>query len=202
MIFFVNVVDYSGRSYFGRRIDLIINLLEVGVGEVLQFLIITTISSSLGTLKNMLIARKQIKASYIVSFLDALLFATIMKQISSGDGFIFALAYATGKLLGAMLGNLIEKKMALGTLEVEIAVNHFDRMVCIADKLRDLGYSVETSAVFGYEGKKRYKIVVILLRKEMCILNKVLEENGYEEPTMIIRDVSSISGKISIRSEK
>lgn len=169
------------------------------INEIIYFLVLTAISSSFGTLKNMFIARKQIKASYIVVFFDALLFATIMKQISSGDGIIFALAFAFGKLFGAMIGNMIEKKMALGTLEIEVAVNHFDKMVSIADELRDKGYTVETTVVYGYEGKKRYKIVIIMLRKQINILTHVLEKNGYEDPTMTIKDISSVSGKITTK---
>lgn len=149
----------------------------------------------------MFLARKQVRAGYVATFIDAVLFATIMKKISAGDGLIFALAFAIGKTIGAYLGNIIEEKMALGIIQVDISLNHFDKMVEIADQLRDLGYAVETSTVFGYGGNKRYKINITLSRDEISILKKVMEKHGYEDPTFVIKDVSNISGKITISSD-
>lgn len=166
--------------------------------EIIIFLMMTAVSSSLSTLKNMFIARKQINATYVVVFFDALIFANIMKSISGGDGIVFAFAYAFGKLLGTYLGNKIEKKMALGIINVNISVNHLDKMISIADELRERGYTVETTSVYGYRGKRRYKIDVVMSRKEIDKLYEVLDRNGYSNPTMVIKDVSNILGKITV----
>lgn len=171
-------------------------------GVVISFTLITIVSSAVNTLRSMLLARKQVKAGYLATFVDAVLFATIMKKISSGDGLIFALSYALGKTIGAYLGNLMEEKIALGILQVEISLNHFEKMVEIADELRDLGYAVETSSVFGYGGKKRYKINITISRDEINILRQVLNDHGYRNPTLVIKDVSNISGKITVSSEE
>lgn len=166
----------------------------------MPFIVLTIISSALSTLKNIFLSRKENRAAYIVIFIDALIFATIMKKLSSGEGFLYAVTYALGKTLGAIFGSAIDKKMALGILEVDISVNHFDKMTGIADELRDLGYAVETTKVYGYGGKERYKINVIILRKEIPILKDILDKYGYNKPTMVIRDVSKISGKITVNS--
>lgn len=166
---------------------------------ILTFLILTVFSSTLGTLKHLLISRGQKRASYITIFFDSLIFSTILKKISGGDGLIFGVAYGTGKVLGAMLANKLEEVLALGTIEISISLNHFDRMVSIADELRDLGYTVETYSVYGYEGKTRYKIDVIIDRKEVQVLRKILEKNGYDEPTMTVKHISKFSGKISAK---
>ncbi len=168
---------------------------------ILKFTLLTIISSTVSTLRSMFLARKQFRANYIATFIDAMIFATIMKKISSGDGFIFALAYAVGRTLGAYLGHKLEAKMALGIIQIDISLNHFDRMVLIADRLRDLGYSVETSSVFGYGGKKRYKISITISRSELKNLKKVLKEYGYDDPTFIVKDVSNVAGKITVSSD-
>lgn len=168
---------------------------------VITFALLTVISSTINTLRSMFLARKQFKANYIATFIDAILFATIMKKISSGDGVIFALAYAIGRTLGAFFGNKLEARMALGIIQVDISLNHFEKMIQIADNLRDLGYSVETSSVFGYGGNKRYKINITISRSELDVLKEVLNKHGYTEPTFIIKDVTNISGKITVQSE-
>lgn len=168
---------------------------------VITFALLTVVSSTINTLRSMFLARKQFKANYIATFIDAMLFATIMKKISSGDGVIFALAYAIGRTLGAFFGNKLEARMALGIIQVDISLNHFEKMIEIADNLRDLGYSVETSSVFGYGGNKRYKINITISRSELNVLKEVLNKYGYTDPTFIIKDVTNISGKITVQSE-
>lgn len=172
------------------------------VVAILPFMGLTMLSSALGTLKHILISKGQKKASYVTIFLDAIIFSTILKTISGGDGVLFGMSYATGKLLGAIIANKFEEFLALGILEVSISLNHFDKMVPIADNLRDLGYTVETYSVFGYGGKPRYKIDIVISRKELPILKEILKEYGYEDPTMTIKSVSKVVGKITVNSAK
>ena len=169
--------------------------------QIISFTGLTIVSSTISTLKNMFLARKQFKANYVATFVDAMIFATIMKKISSGDGFIFAMAFAVGKTIGAYLGHRSEERMALGIIQIEISVNHFDKMVKIADELRDLGYAVETMSVYGYNGKKRYKIVVTISRAELGKMRNVLLKYGYDEPTWIITDISNVAGKITVKAD-
>lgn len=168
---------------------------------IILFALLTVLSSTINTLRSMFLARKQFKANYIATFLDAILFATIMKKISAGDGVLYVLSYATGRTFGSFLGNKLEARMALGIIQVDISLNHFEKMISIADELRDLGYSVETSSVFGYGGNKRYKISTTISRSELNSIKAVLINYGYDEPTFVIKDVSNIAGKISVRSD-
>lgn len=169
--------------------------------ELILFTLLTILSSTVSTLRSMFLSRKQFKANYIATFIDAMIFATIMKKISAGQGLLPAIFYAIGRTTGAFLGNRIEGKMALGIIQIDISVNHFEKMVNIADDLRDKGYAVETMSVFGYGGRKRYKIVVTISRSELGKLRNILSEYGYDEPTLVIKDVSNISGKITVSSE-
>lgn len=174
----------------GMNIEIIISLLEL--------IVITALSNAIGTLKTIFVSKKYLKPVYITTFLDAIVFGTIMKKITSGEEFYLIIAFAIGKVLGAWLGDFLDNKLALGILEIDIYLNHFEKMKDIADELRDLGYSTETSVSFGYKGKKRYKINVTMLRKEIPILREILAKYEYPDPTMRIKEISNINGKISI----
>lgn len=167
---------------------------------LLQFLGLTVLNSAISTLRSMFLARKQYTANLITTFIDALIFATIMKQISSGTGLSFAIMYALGRTFGVFLGGKIENKFALGIIQVDVYGNHLERIICIADKLRDLGYATETVKVYGYKGKPRYKITVTIDRKEKDVLYAILKKYGYDEPTIVSKDVNNVKGKITTRA--
>lgn len=162
---------------------------------------LTTMSNAISTLRSVFVAKKQTKPAYIATFVDAIIFATVMKRISNGEDFIFIIVYAIGRVLGVCLGNYMENKIALGILEVELLVNDKDAMKKIADELRELGYSTETIASYGYKGRRRYTIKVTTLRKELEVIKNVANKHGYETPTMKIKEVSKVLGKYSLTSE-
>ena len=164
--------------------------------------ILTTLSNAIATLKNMFIIKKQSKPAYIATFVDAIVFGTIMKRISDGENVFFILAFAFGKVVGVWLGKIIENKIALGILEIEVFVNKKEAMINIADELRDLGYSVETTISYGYKGRKRYIIGITALRKELDNVKEVVIANGYKKPTMKIKEIAKVSGKFSLTSKK
>lgn len=165
--------------------------------QLIGLVLINAISNTLGTL-TIFNTKRYMKPTYILTFLDAIIFATVMKQISSGDGIYFILAYAVGKLIGVYFADIIEKKMAFGILEIDFYLNDKEKMIQIADFLRDMGYSVNTTFTYGYGGAKRYRIEVTMLRKELPILEEVLRKFDYNEPTLSIKEVSKVKGKISL----
>ncbi|WPS85346.1 DUF5698 domain-containing protein (plasmid) [Brevibacillus halotolerans] len=168
--------------------------------QLIGVVAINALSNSIGTLKTIFISKKYLKPAYVITFLDAIIFATALKQIASGNGFEFLIAFALGKVFGVYIADWIETRMALGILETEIFLNDKDRMIEVADVLRDKGYTVNTSISYGYKGMKRYKIEVILLRKEFSVLENVLKEYNIENPTMQVKDISNVRGKISVSS--
>lgn len=165
---------------------------------LLQIVAINTISSSIGVLKTIFTAKKLKNPLYLVSFVDAFLFAYVLKFIGGGTGITFALAYAIGRVLGSMLGNYLEGKLALGTIEVSIYVSNKEKMIEIADSLREYGYSVNTVIAGGYHGQKRYEITVMAQRKEKGQIIDVVKYFGIESPTFIEREISGFGGKITI----
>lgn len=166
--------------------------------ELLGVVAINALSNCVGTLKTIFVSKRYLKPAFIITFLDALIFATALKQIASGNGFEFVIAFGVGKVIGVIVANMIEDRMALGILEAELFLNDKERMMGVADSLRDQGYCVNTSVTYGYKGMKRYRIEVTLLRKEFSILESTLKEFEIKDPTMQVKDISDVRGKITI----
>ncbi|ADO59403.1 DUF5698 domain-containing protein [Paenibacillus polymyxa] len=168
--------------------------------ELLGVIAVNALSNSIGTLKTIFISKKYLKPAYVITFLDAIIFATALKQIASGNGVEFLIAFAIGKVIGVYLADVVENRLALGILETEIFLNDKDRMIEVADTLRDKGYTVNTFVSYGYKGVKRYKVDVTILRKEFPVLERILKEFNIENPTMQVKDISNIHGKITVSS--
>ncbi|PLS19611.1 hypothetical protein CVD28_04120 [Bacillus sp. M6-12] len=166
--------------------------------QLIGLVLINAVSNTIGTLKTIFSTKRFIKPLYVVTFIDAIIFASIMKQLASGNGIYYILAFAVGKVIGVYFADLIECKMALGILEIDFFLNNKKKMIEISDTLREIGYSVNTSITFGNKGSKRYRIEVTMLRKEVPVLEAVLRKHNYENPTLSIKEVSNVKGKISL----
>jgi uncharacterized protein YebE (UPF0316 family) len=166
--------------------------------QLLGLVLINAVSNTVGTLKTIFSTKRFVKPLYVVTFIDAIIFASIMKQLASGNGIYYILAFGIGKVIGVYFADKIEARMALGILEVDFFLNNKEKMIDIADTLREIGYSVNTSITFGNKGTKRYRIEVTMLRKELPVLEAVFKKHNYENPTLSVKEVSNVKGKISL----
>ena len=145
------------------------------------------ISDTLATLKTIFVSRKFMKPVYFVVFINAVIFILVVSKVVEDEyGFYYALAFAAGKTLGVYFGSLVEERMALGILEINVFSNSQERMIDIADYLRKLGYSVNTHNVYGFNGKRRYVTDIMIRRKWIGQLKQILKEKSGKEPTMTI----------------
>ena len=87
--------------------------------------------------------------------------------------------------------------MALGILEVDLILSDKDKVEKIAKRLRQTGYTVNNFLVGGNNEEKRYQIEVIIKRKEFKILEDIIEEYGVINPTLKVKTLNKIDGKIS-----
>ncbi|MDD3269327.1 MAG: hypothetical protein PHX14_08400 [Syntrophomonadaceae bacterium] len=154
---------------------------------------LNALSTCLGTLKTLFLSRQVIKPAYITTFLDALIIAYAFKLVAESSGISYIFAFAAGRIAGIFLGNLIENKLALGLLEVSI-YKHPPAGKVLADRLRDIGYSVTTSVGYGMEGKERLILNIILPRKQFPHLQERLEQDGHYN--MSVKSVNKAYGKI------
>jgi len=164
--------------------------------NVLFVLVLNTIAETMKIMQTIFISKKIMKPVYIMIFFDAIIFTTGMKLITQGEGFIFILAYAVGKVIGAYIGSKIEGKIALGLIEVTVFAKK-EKATLIADRLRELGFSATNHKGYGMNGNERFAIMVHMKRKDMPILKSVLVDYGYENATMVVKDLKAVSGKIS-----
>lgn len=168
------------------------------IGVLLVF-ILNVIGNSLNTIKTIFLAKNIIKPTYIIVFIDAVIFFSLVNQLSQGNSFIYVISYALGKTTGTWLGNTIEKKMALGIVQISLYAK-CEKAIRIADAVRERGYSVTTYKGYGNNGNVRFEVNITLKRKEVSYLQELLRQYNINDATMIIRDVSSINGKITVSS--
>jgi len=189
------MVVYSILKEIGMVRDSMWSLLQANHTLLINMAVIFTlnaVSTTLGNLKTMLLTKGTAKrAVYITTFIDALVCAITLKVIADFSGIICILAFASGRLCGVYWGTHIEKKLALGTLEVNI-YKHPQEGLALADTLREMGYSVTTYSGQGINGTKRLDLTIIIPRRELGNLREVLGD----KINMTIKDVSKTYGKI------
>lgn len=128
-----------------------------------------------------------------------MIFAIIVSKVTSSDGIQFTIAYALGRAFGVFIGGKIEDRLALGIMEVDLFLNDKDETIKIADKLRKTGYTVNNSIVGGNNEEERYKVEIVIKRKEFKVLKDIIEEFGVSNPTLKIKTLSKVHGKITTR---
>ena len=73
-------------------------------------------------------------------------------------------------------------------------------MIEIAEKLRKSGYTVNNFLARGNNGDIRYKVEVVIKRKEFKIFESILDECGVNNPTLKIKNLNKVDGKITTTS--
>lgn len=174
--------------------------MTVFLGALTVFLL-NIAASTMGVTNTLLISKKIMKPVYFIMFIDSIVFTTGMKMVSNSKSFIFMIAFALGKVLGAYCASKIEDKIALGILEVSVYAKEED-FSKIADTLREMGYGVTTMKGYGLNGVPRFSIDVTIQRKELKLLKGILHKFDYSEATMVIREVKSVEGKIKTTHNK
>ena len=134
---------------------------------------------------------------YMVVFVDAMIFATVLTKVTSADGLQYTLAYALGRTFGVFIGGKLDDKLALGIVEVDILLKNKDKLIAASDAIRKAGYTVNNYLTRGINGDRRYNVEVVLKRKEMSELENILKDCEINNPTLKIKPVSKVAGKIT-----
>ncbi len=169
---------------------------------IIGLFLITALTNILATLRTILTSKNIMNPVYILSFADAIIFAVTISKVSSSDGLQYTIAYALGRTLGVYIGNKLEEKLALGILEVDVFLNNKDKMIQVAEELRKEGYTVNNFLARGNNGERRYKIEIVIRRKEFKILGEILNDCGVSDPTLKVKSLNSITGKITSTRSK
>lgn len=178
------------------KISLDINYMAILYFALILFL--NTLSTAIGTLKSIFVAKQAGKITYFMVALDSAVYAIVLKSFST-SGVSAIIAYIVGHFIGAIIGNMIEKKVAIGLNDVTLYVGTKEKMLDIQNALLDNGYSTTASIGLQNEETKRYSISVQLPRRQMKEFSSLLAKNGIENPTMVIREIKQVTGKIEQR---
>lgn len=164
----------------------------------LSILLLNISSSCIGTLKSIYTAKQAGKITYLLVLIDATVYSLVLKSFSS-DGTLAVIAFIIGKLLGTILADIFERKIAIGINDVTIYVSEYDQMMAAQKQLFTDGFSTTASIGMVDEDKQRYQLNVHVARKNMKELIGSLKKAGVEKPTMTIQELKSVSGKIAKR---
>jgi uncharacterized protein YebE (UPF0316 family) len=168
------------------------------IWSLVAILLVNIVSNAIGTLKTVFIMRGISKPAYLLTLVDALIFTWGMKLVISGDGWLFIVVYAVGKMLGVWLGDIIEKKLAFGDLDVTIMAKR-EKAHQMADLLRYWGYASNSTKTHGIAGEEKWDVRFLVSRREFDLVITLLAEHGFKDISMVINDVTKVTGKITTR---
>lgn len=146
---------------------------------------------TLGTLRIVFISQGRKKLAPIVGFFEILIWLLAIGQIFSDlTNFVYYLAYAGGFAMGNYVGLLLENKISLGLLSLQLIIK--DNPDVLINTLKEQGYGLTTMTAEGSKGF--VKIVVLVIKRKN--LRKVLTIVRNVSPKIFVsvEQVQSVKG--------
>lgn len=145
---------------------------------------------TLGTLRIVFVSRGFLKLAPIIGFFEILIWLLAIGQVMNNLTNIYNyLAYALGFALGNYIGMLIERKLSLGVVIVQV-ITQSDASPLI-ELLHDKGYGITTSDATGISGPVHIIFSVI----KRSNLNEIIEIIKKYNPKAfyMVSDVRAVS---------
>jgi uncharacterized protein YebE (UPF0316 family) len=134
---------------------------------------------SLGTVRMLMTMRGQRVQAAIIGFFEVLIFITALGQVMLHlDNWANLVAYALGFATGTLTGALLEEKLALGFLTVQVVLAHGEAGQLV-DELRQKGFGVTVVDGEGRDGPRQI-LFVSVRRRHVGALLKLLREHEPE----------------------
>jgi len=146
---------------------------------------------SLATIRMIMVVKgKRIHAA-VIGFVEVSIWILAVGTVLSNlDDPINVIMYASGFATGNYVGIMIEEKMALGSLVVQvISFKKAEELVAI---LRDEGYGVTVVEGYGRNGIN-HLLNVTIQRKQLGRLNQLLDEHD-QKAFVTVMDTRAIKG--------
>ena len=170
---------------------LLINLLVIFLMNIL--------SNTIGTIKTIFISKQLGKLTYIVVLFDALIYSLVLKSFTSSTGLWAIIAFCAGKVIGSMLGDYFENKIAIGILDVSFFLSDSETKDRLADELFNENISATVYNGTSITGKDRFHVSIQCSRKDYGNLKNIMKKVGINDPTMYVQEVKRVTGKITDR---
>ncbi len=146
---------------------------------------------TLGTLRIVFISQGRQKLAPIVGFFEIFIWLLAMGQIFNNlTNFIYYIAYAGGFAIGNYVGLIVENKISLGLLSLQLIIRENpEKLINI---LKDNGYSLTTMSAEGSKGIVKL-VLLVIKRKNLPKILEIIRENN-PKAFISIEQVKSVRG--------
>ncbi len=146
---------------------------------------------SLGTLRIIYLTRGQSKLAASIGFVEVMIYVVALSMVINNlDHPLNILLYGFGFACGNYIGSLIEEKVAVGYVNVQVITRkNGGELEC---SLRELGFGVTSMDCFGKDGPHRI-LHILMKRKTLPVFLKSLRQLDNETFISII-DTRKIMG--------
>lgn len=147
------------------------------IGLLLKVFFVRIIDVSLGTFRTILVVKGKRQYASMIGFIEVLIWFLVVREALNTDagGLIIGIAYASGFSVGTYIGALLSDKFISGTLSVQIILSSNDKS--IVDKIRNEGFAVSVTNVYGQDHKKeKYMLFMEINKKSYNQLEELINE--------------------------
>ena len=158
------------------------------LGALLIFALRIT-DMSLDTLRMLFVVRGHKAVAWVLGFCQSAVFVlAITKVLSNLNNPLTVLGYAAGFATGNVLGMLIEERLAIGHIQLQIVTRKHGPM--LAKALRDGGYGVTEISARGKDGTVQL-LTASVLRKDLAHARQIVHETD-EDAFITSEDVRPV----------
>jgi len=141
---------------------------------VLIILVVNIVYVSLSTVRMILTLKSRRNLAAFVSIFETIMYIIGLSLVLDNlDGIQNVIAYSTGFATGIIVGSLIEERLALGYITVNVVSSNPE--LAFSQKLRDKGYGVTSWDASGMDGS-RLSLQVLTPRKSELKLYEDINE--------------------------
>ena len=159
------------------------------------------IEVSLRTIRTVLLIKGERNIAAVIGFFEILLWINIVTNVISdlSDDPLKAIVYALGFSLGIYIGSLLEEKIGIGLLEIEVNVKASDSETLV-DELRKEGFAVTEIKA---EGQKAIRVILSLVVQRTKVNDVVYKITNIEKTAVITTsNIKPISGGYGLKRKK
>ncbi|UNC92973.1 DUF2179 domain-containing protein [Candidatus Contubernalis alkaliaceticus] len=158
----------------------------------LLILLARVIDVSLGTIRILLLMQGSRGYAAIIGFFECLIYIFILgMMVQHLDSPINLIFYSLGFALGNYIGSLLEEKIAIGHVTLQLISKHCSYQ--LIKEIRNLGYGVTVCNGYGKDQAERCLLHILTKRKKLAILLKHIEAID-KECFITVLDAKKISG--------
>lgn len=146
---------------------------------------------SLATIRMIMVVKGKRLHAAAIGFVEVSIWVLAVGTVLSNlDDPINVIMYASGFAAGNYVGIMIEEKMALGSILVQVIT--YKKAMELVDVLREEGYGVTVVEGHGRNGIN-HLLNIMIQRKQLGRLNQLLDEHD-QQAFVTILDTRSIKG--------